>query len=405
MDHTKTKELSPGMRLTLTLGDMGDLGECVASYGLQRLFVFGGIPGELVDAELIRISHNRISARVVTVLEPSPHRVEPPCPYFWPCTGCQWQHISYEHQLQLKHELVKACLDQQAGLKDIPVLPTLPSPQLYGYRNHARFTVGPHGLLGFVNRVTRRFVNVETCALMDPRINQTLDHLQGHCAETTQLSVRCGINTGDQLIQPTLVGNGISLKTGQTHYEETLGGRRFLIGSPSFFQVNTPQAEAMVAHILNRLSPTGQEVLVDTYAGVGTLAALMAPHVHQVIAIEESAAAIKDARINVQGLANVEIRQGRTEELLSTISPPPDVVLLDPPRSGCHPTAIAALEKLAPKQVFYVSCNPTTLARDLSLLAKGSFKVEEVLPVDLFPQTHHIECIAILSRMPDPGHP
>ena len=375
---------------------MGELGECAAHVQGVRFFVFGGIPGEVVDAEVVRARRRYVAARVVEVHEASPHRVSPPCPYFWPCTGCQWQHVAYERQLALKRETVRDALAGVSGLADVPVLPVIPSERQYGYRNHARFTVGPEGSLGYVNRTSREFVEVESCRLMDPWINGALASLSGRCQETSQLSIRYGVNTGEWLIQPRLLSAGIPIATGQTHYHEAVDGRRYRIASPSFFQVNTPQAQAMAECIRGMLRMDGSEVLVDAYAGVGTFAGLLASQVGRVIAIEESAAALRDAQANLADLPNVEYRQGRVEAVLSMLEARPDVVLLDPPRVGCHPRALEALCELAPRRVVYVSCEPTALARDLQRLVAGPFRVEQVQPIDLFPQTHHIECIATL---------
>ena len=390
-------DYAPGQRIRLTLEEMGELGECAAHADGARFFVFGGIPGEVVEAEVVRARRRYVAARVVEVHEASPHRVSAPCPYFWPCTGCQWQHIAYEHQLTLKRETVRDALAAVPGRADIAVLPGRPSQQQDGYRNHARFTVGPGGTLGYVNRTSREFVAVGACQLMDPRINDALASLSGRCQETSQLSIRYGVNTGEWLIQPRLLGMGIPIDTGQTHYHEAIDGRRYRIASPSFFQVNTPQAQAMAECIRGMLGLEGSEVLVDAYAGVGTFAGLLASQVGRVIAIEESAAALRDARDNLADLPNVELRQGRVEAALSSLEPRPDVVLVDPPRVGCHPRALDALCELAPRRVVYVSCEPKALARDLAQLVAGPFRVEQVQPIDLFPQTHHIECIATLA--------
>ena len=405
MVQTMERDITPGARLHLTLEGMGELGECIAHHDGHPALVFGGIPGERVVAEVVRLRRRHLAARVVEVLEPSPHRVSPPCPYFWPCTGCQWQHISYPHQLTLKQEVVQRELGQIPELEGVPVLATLPSPQAHGYRNHARFTVGPQDSLGFVNRTTREFVPVEECLLMHPWINQALGILQGHCGETSQLSIRYGTNTGKWLIQPPLVDANITLASGQKHYEEALLGRNFRVASPSFFQVNTPQAEAMVKLVHQGLNLIGDEVLVDAYAGVGTFAALLAPSVHRVIAIEESTAAVQDAQINLAGLPNLELRRGRVEDVLVSLTPAPDAVILDPPRAGCHPRVLETLNRLAPRRVAYISCEPAALARDLQRLVQGPFRVDEVQPIDLFPQTHHIECIALLSKHEEGASP
>jgi 23S rRNA (uracil1939-C5)-methyltransferase len=267
---------------------------------------------------------------------------------------------------------------------------------MFGYRNHARFTVREQGRLGFINRITRRFAKVDDCALMHPWINKALRALQGNAAETTQLSVRYGVNTGDWLIQPTMHNPDIPLPTGQPHYWERMHDRRLRIASPSFAQVNTPQAERLAILVAERLKLSGTELLVDAYAGVGTFAILLADHARQVIAIEESSAAVNDATVNIEGIGNLKFVCSRTEDYLDSLTEPPDAVILDPPRVGCHPDTLDALIRRKPAHTVYVSCDPDTLARDLAHLAKGGFTITSVEPMDMFPQTYHTECVASL---------
>ncbi len=388
---------APGDRIEITLGELTPTGECTAVWDGEPATVFGGIPGEQVVAEAVRIRRDHVAARVVEVLEASPHRVESDCAYFWPCTGCQWRHISYERQIDIKRERVEATLRAAPGLEDVDVLPTMPSRSTSGYRNHARFTIGPGGTLGYVNHTTRRFLRVDKCELMHPWINEALGKLQERCAETTQLSVRYGVNTGEYLVQPRLVGPGIELESGQKHYTEAMHGQRFRVASPSFFQVNTPTAEAMVDLVGEQLRLRPTDLLVDAYAGVGVFARLLADRCRRVIAIEESSAAVKDARVNGEDSENVEFRLGKTEDVLGTLEAP-DALILDPPRAGCDRRALDAVVRLGPRRVAYVSCEPDALARDLAVLVEGGYRVEMVQPVDLFPHTHHIEAIAVLSR-------
>ncbi|MBI4310682.1 MAG: septum formation protein Maf [Chloroflexi bacterium] len=393
-----------GQRLRLILNALGPLGETMAEAEGKPIAVFGGIPGEEVVAEVIAERRQHVAAVVVEVVTPSPHRVQPPCPYFGACTGCQWQHISYQHQLDLKRQTVADALQHVGGLDGVEVRPALPSPKELGYRNHARFTVGRReGVLGFVNRETRRFIEIQDCMIMDPWINGAMRKLRGHCRETSQLSIRYGSNSGDYLIQPALHDAAVDLATGQKHYTEAVKGVPFRVASPSFFQVNTAQAERMADLVRDALALSGKETVVDAYAGVGTFAALLAPHAAQVLAIEESSSAIKDAQVNLAPFPNVSIVKGRTEELLGQLGPAVDAVVLDPPRVGCLPEALEALKRLAPARIAYVSCDPASLARDLKVLAGGPFQVEWVQPLDMFPQTHHVESIALLTLRQ--GHP
>jgi 23S rRNA (uracil1939-C5)-methyltransferase len=381
------------------------MGQALACHEGQEVRVSGGIPGEEVVAEVIKHRQEYIAAQVVEVLTPSPHRVEPPCAYFGPCTGCQWQHVEYPHQLHVKRRMVVDALVNVSGFAETLVLSTLPSPEQYGYRNHARFTVGRRkGELGFVNRESRRFIVIQECLLMHPWINEALGQLQGKCAETSQLSIRYGVNTNDFLIQPAMKSPEVPLQSGRKYYAESLDGHEYRIAASSFFQVNTRQAERMMELVRDELHVSksvgtlqDSSTIVDAYAGVGTFAIMLAPYAGKVLAIEESNSAVRDARINAQGIEGVQFLEGKAEEVLAQLEERPQGVILDPPRAGCHRDTLDALIRLAPRRVVYVSCDPDTLARDLEILCDGPFRLERVRPVDMFPQTHHVECIASLS--------
>ena len=391
-----TTQVIKGQTVTVRFTGWGRLGEALAEVDGKPLFTFGGIAGEEAVVEITGVHRRYLVGRVSQVLAPSPHRVSAPCAYAGPCTGCQWQHIDYGHQLELKRLAVEDALSRVGGLEGVAVNETLPSPSPWGYRNHARFTVDRRGRLGYVNRESRAFVEVDHCMLMYPWINGALRSLQGRVGETTQVAIRYGVNTGRYLVQPTLKNEAVSLETGQSHYAERMLGREFSIASPSFFQVNTHQAERMAELVREALQLTGDEVLVDAYAGVGCFAALLAPHVREAIAIEESAQAVKDGRGNAAGLDNIRFVQGKTEEVLGDMDPP-DAVILDPPRTGCREDVLVALCDLAPSRVVYVSCDPNTLARDLKVLVGGPFVIDSAQPVDMFPQTYHVECVVALS--------
>ena len=390
----------------LELRAMGPLGDTVAEFEGEPINVFGGITGERVVARIYRYRRrkkNIVSAIVDAVLEPSIDRVETPCPYYGPCSGCQWQHISYKRQLQLKREAVEAQFRDYPRLASVAVSPTRAAPSRFNYRNHARFTVRFGGQLGFSNRITRRFVRIDECMLMDEGINDALTGLQDRVAETTNLSVRIGSRTGDRLVQPSLQDPRITVHSGQTHYEEELLGWPFRVASPSFFQVNTSQAERLVMLVRDRLALRGDETVVDAYAGVGVFAIMLAPHVGKSIALEESHAAIEDARRNVGDLQNVVFVEAKTEHALANLvedqglEGPPDAVILDPPRVGCHREALDAVLGLRVARVVYISCDPPSLARDLDILVSGGYTLDTVEPVDMFPQTYHVECVATLS--------
>ena len=393
----------------LTLGPLDELGDTTAEFEGRTINVAGGIPGERVIVRIHRYRRRRkerVSGIVTQVLEPSPDRVKPRCGYSGRCSGCQWQHVDYTTQLTFKRERIERYLEQYASLAGVRVKETLPAPKTFYYRNHARFTVRRGGQLGFSNRITRRFVRIEHCMLMDPLINRTLVEFQDQAGETTNISIRVGANTGDILVQPTFQNPEIGVPSGQTHFVERMGNRDLRVASPSFFQVNTAQAENLVELVRSGLHLQPDDVLVDAYAGVGVIAILLAPYVRRAIAIEESAAAVKDGAANAECIDNVEFIQQRTEDALADLialcdlDGPPDSVVLDPPRVGCHPQALDSLVSLGPEKVAYVSCDPQSLTRDLDILVQGGYEVVEVQPVDMFPQTYHIESVTIMRREP-----
>ena len=384
----------------LILEKMGNFGAPLAKFEGEFIEVLNGIPGEKVRARIYRFYRKKkqITAGIVTeILEPSVDRVVAPCVYFGTCSGCQLQHVRYDKQLEFKRQRILGFLDDYDLIKNTHVLPAIPSPDKWNYRNHARFTVRFQGQLGFSNRITRRFVRIDECKLMDKQINQVLTDLQDHVSETSNLSIRVGINTKQQLIQPKLNNSEISIETGQKWYQETLLDHNFRVASPSFFQVNTLQAEKMILLVSELLNLKPDEILVDAYAGVGVFASLLATKVRKVIAIEESQSAVDDYLQSDNPIDNLEFLLGKTENVLPLIDEDIDSVILDPPRLGCHPNVINSILIKKPTKLAYVSCDPESLARDLNLLVKGGYKIKNIQPIDMFPQTYHVESITILE--------
>ncbi|MDP2949653.1 MAG: 23S rRNA (uracil(1939)-C(5))-methyltransferase RlmD [Chloroflexota bacterium] len=384
-------------KLRLSFTDMAFQGGAIARHDGQVVFATYGIPGEEALVEVERRSKDYLMGRVVEVLSPSPHRVEPPCPYFGTCGGCQWQHIAYPFQAELKADIVRQQLRRIGKFQQPPVAATIAMADPWHYRNHARFSVNRQGYLGFVSLLRRRFVRIDQCLIMHPWINQVLARLQGKCPGLHQVAIRYGVRTGQALIHPSLKEIDDSIPSGQTFYEEEFLGQRFRISAASFFQTNTLQAEVLTEVVRQKLALAEGQLLLDAYAGVGTFAVVLAPYVKTVVAIEESPAAVADAVINQAGISNIVFYQGKVEEILPELRQRPDAAILDPPRVGCDPQAFAAALKLAPARLVYVSCDPATLARDLRALCQGGYHLEEVQPVDMFPHTYHIECVATLT--------
>ena len=353
-------------------------------------------PGELVEVEVERIHRDYVEGVVTKVLEPSRSRIDAKCRLFGDCGGCQLQHLEYPAQLAAKEGIVREQLARIGGLPDAQVNPVVGAENPWSYRNHVRFSTGrKFGDAGFIHRRGRGLLTVKRCPIADPWVNATLPRLQGHARGLHQIQLRRNAATESTLIAPAMEVLGD--ESGQDHYVEELDGRRFRVSSSSFFQVNSAQAEKLVQLVGAELPGQGR-LLVDAYAGVGTFAAIFAERFERVIAIEESPSALGDAEVNLEGIENVEFRRAKVEELLPNLAEEPDVVLLDPPRVGCAPEVLDALVAHAPPTVVYVSCNPTTLARDLKRLTGEGYTLERVTPIDMFPQTAHIECVSRLTR-------
>lgn len=384
---------------------------------------------------MVQLTENRkdyARGEAKTVLQVSPDRAEPPCPYFQAgCGGCSWQHARYEAQLALKRGIVVQQLKRIGRFADdaeAVVRPPIGMLEPWHYRNQARFTVGrKFGELCFTYRSTHRLLRVDHCWISHPAINATLERLQGRLAgierRLHQVAIRVGANTGEMLVSPHLP-EVPDVPTGQQHFEEALLGRRFRLQGPSFFQVNTRRelrplpaairqpwlpvpsdgvsmAEIMALLVMDRLDARGDELVVDAYCGVGTFALLMAPIVGEVVGIEEARVAVRDAEHNGRDVPNVRFVEGKAEAILPALALErrPGAVVLDPARAGAHPAVLEALrsKSLRPRRIVYVSCDPTTLARDLRVLVDGGYTLLDVQPLDMFPHTYHVECVATLA--------
>lgn len=392
------------------------------------VFVPRGLPGERA---LVRVQQERrdfARAEVALIEQSAPGRVAAPCPYFSAgCGGCSWQHADYALQLRLKERIVADQLRRIGHFEDAAELvrPAIGMLDPWHYRNQARFTVGRRfGEMCFTYRSSHRLLRVDHCWIVHPTINAILEAAQGRLdslgRRIHQVSIRVGANTNQLLVSPALP-EVPAVESGQPFFEEELLGRRFRLEPPSFFQVNTRRearsvpaavartwlplpvdglsmAEVLALLVLDRLEPETGAFIVDAYSGVGTFALLLAPLVGEVVGIEEARSAIRDAAYNGRDLPNARFIQGKTEAVLPHLDQRPDGVVLDPARVGCHPDVLQALLSSRPRRVVYVSCDPSTLARDLRVLVDGGYALREVQPLDMFPQTYHVECVATLTR-------
>jgi 23S rRNA (uracil1939-C5)-methyltransferase len=397
-NRQRSRELAPpaGETLTLRIESLVFGGAGLARTDDGRVaFVLYAAPGEVVEALVEAVHKDYLEAVTTRVIEPSPDRTEPRCPLFGECGGCQLQHMTYEAQLREKEAIVREQLRRIGGLDDSVVRPIVGAANPWYYRNHLRFSTGKKwGDVGFISRRGRGLLKVESCPIADSWVNDLLPTLQGKGSGLHQVQVRHSAETGTYLVAPAVPG--IAIESGQKAYQEALGGRVFQVSAAAFFQVNHAQAGQM-ARLVGEALPAHGSLLVDAFAGVGTFAALFADRFDRVLAIEESHSAIRDATVNLSGLDNVEMVAGKVEDVLPNLEGRPDAIVLDPPRPGCYPAVLGAIVSFRPSSVVYVSCNPATLARDLRILVEGGYELEHVTPLDMFPQTGHIECVAKLA--------
>lgn len=382
----------------LSLTGVAHLGEAIGRIDGKVVFVPYGIPGEIVRVRAIKDEGDFIRAELVEVVEPSFFRESPPCKLFGTCGGCSYQHVAYSYQVKLKEIVVIEQLKRIGGIENPEDLTknTIKAESPFNYRNRGDFSINRQNLLGFKRRGTHKFIHVEYCHIMHDEINRILAQIQGKRTKrkTHNVTIRYGIYTGTKLIQPEI--EDVELETGQKYYTEKLLGQEFVISAPSFFQVNTYQAKRMIETIFSFIEPDDR-VVIDAYAGVGTFSVFLAQRVEKVIAIEESKSAYKDALVNIKSLKNIEFRCQKTEEALVDSEIKGDLIILDPPRVGCMKEVLEAIASKKINKIIYVSCEPSTLARDIKYLRDRGYELIEIQPIDMFPQTYHIENVALLK--------
>jgi len=407
----------------LELSGMAYGGAAVGRHQGRAIFVPYAIAGERIWAEIVEDRRRYAHARLVEVLAPSPDRVQPPCPHFGPgpagpCGGCQWQHIAYPAQLRFKQEVLADQLRRIGGFADPPLQPPVPSPLPWAYRNQARFGVDREGRLGYRAFNSHRIVPIRECHILDPRLLELFQSLDLDLPGLKSLTLRVGTTSGELMMvmetegdEPPALETDLPVSVvlylrdgtsavlvGNSDIVEEVAGRTFHISAGSFFQVNTPLAEAMVRRVLSHLALKGSETVLDAYSGVGLFTAHIAPRAARVIAIEADPAAVTDAEVNLDEFSHIELYQAAVEDVLPALEVTLDAAVLDPPRAGCAPAVLDALIRLGPPRLVYVSCDPSTLARDCQRLAAGGYRLAEVQLFDLFPQTYHIESISLLTR-------
>ncbi|HET9490784.1 MAG TPA: 23S rRNA (uracil(1939)-C(5))-methyltransferase RlmD [Methylomirabilota bacterium] len=444
--------------IDLAIDDLAFGGEAVGRVNGYVVFVRNAVPGDRLRVRITETRARYARGQVEAVVEASPHRVEPPCPYFGRCGGCRLQHIAYPSQLAFKEKQVHDCLTRLGAAGRFELRPILPAPEAYAYRNKMEFTVAPGGagpVIG-LHEADRYDVvlDIERCLLQSETMNALLDEVRAQVRARglsvweqasergllRYVTLREGRHTADAMVnlvagapdveQLGPVAEGLKARVpsttsvvlnvnakkaavaigteehvllGRDHITESLAGLTFQVSASSFFQTNTVQAERLFALVAEACALGGGETVVDLYSGTGAISLLLARRCRHIYGIEVSAAAVADAVRNAHanGIANATFLAGEVRHALPTLlgeGVRADVAVADPPRAGFHPKALTALVTLAPARIVYVSCNPATLARDVGDLLRHGYRLQWVQPVDMFPQTPHIEAVARLDR-------
>lgn len=449
MEQLKIKD-----KITLEIVGLGHSGEGVGNYQGYTIFVDGALPGESVEIILTECRKTYGRADLIQVVKASPHRVEPVCPLFGTCGGCQLMHLDYSQQLIIKQKRVSDALQRIGKIYDVDVAPCLPSPSELHYRNKIQLPLQPGAdgvLIGLYARASHDIVEVDTCYIhcdlgeeiykkvreiirrsnisaFDPHTGEgELRHIliktsitlkevlvilvttKAHSpilSKVAEQIMQCSpfvkgvvhnINTINSNI---ILGYTYHVLAGSRSIQEQIGDLKFNISPASFFQVNTKQAERLYAKALEWSHLTGNETVLDAYCGVGTISLFFAKHAKHVIGIECVPTAIEDAKENAKlnGIKNTEFICANVEDYIRSLKTV-DVMILNPPRKGCEKSFLDGIKRLRPSTIVYISCDPATLARDLAFLCTIGYKVNTVQPYDMFPQTAHVECVVKLSKL------
>lgn len=381
----------------------------------RAVFVPAAIPGEQVRVRLVEDKRGYARASLLEVLVPSPDRIKPLCRHFSTCGGCHYQHMPYPVQLAAKRDILRDQLNRIGGLPDPPVNPVVPSAEAWDYRNTIQFHISPEGRLGFMASQSAGVLPVSECHLPSHPLHRIWEQLEIEAIPgLKRVSLRQG-EDGEVLIilegeDPTppqvtveelpvsivyLGPAGKIVIAGNDYVVMEVLGRPFRVSAASFFQVNLPQAEAMVEHLLGLLPFKKGSTLLEAYCGVGLFSAFLAPRVQRLIGIESSPSAVEDFEVNLDEYDNVELYAANVEEVLQELDQNAELVVADPPRNGLERLALDGILKLRPAHFAYISCDPATLARDARRLVAGGYRLVQVTPFDMFPQTYHIESISL----------
>lgn len=444
-------------RYELFINSYSHQGEGIGRVNNFTIFVPGAILGEIVRVKISEIKKNFARGKLKEVISSSPNRIKPLCPAYHLCGGCHLQHVVYEKQLEIKRLAAQDALIR-LGQQKVETLPVIGMEDPWRYRNKGYFQVSQKKgrvRLGFYKVGSYDFVPASGCVLFSSQINRLVSYLEEQLSlqkvtvynsktgrgNLRNILIRESRNTGEIMIvfitkednlgfdqnvlndlvktfpqvvsiyqninrspKAVLQGKDFRLLKGKPNLEDAIGPFKFKISPQSFFQVNTAQAEILNEKVLEYANLSGEETVIDSYCGTATISIYVAKQAEKVYGIEVEKSAVRDAKINCElnGISNLKLFTGKAEEWLYKWRRGGEevhLIIVDPPRRGCSSKVLKGIIKIRPKKIIYVSCNPATLARDLKYLTKNDdYKLKKVLPIDMFPQTSHIECIASLER-------
>jgi 23S rRNA (uracil1939-C5)-methyltransferase len=402
-------------KLTYGGDALGRLPDPESGTGGRAVFVPFALPGETVRVRVVDEKRGHVRAELIEVVKASPERIQPKCQHFGECGGCHYQHISYENQLKAKTEILSDQLTRIGKIQNPPVQPIIPAGSEWNYRNHVQFHQTREGKLGYISADNRGVLPIVECHLPEKELNDLWPSLEFEPGVGLErVSLRLGAEGETMLVLESpeppemdteadisvvhLLEGECVVMAGDDHILMDVNKRQFHVSAASFFQVNTDMAGKMVAHLLANLPVSKTDTLLDVYCGVGLFSAFFAERVGRLIGIEVSPSACEDFAVNLDEFDNVELYEAPAEIALPALDIHPEAVLVDPPRAGLEKRVLDTLQALGPKHIAYVSCDPSTLARDASRLITGGYRLLQVTPFDLFPQTYHIESISIFER-------
>ena len=445
----------------LDIVSQGYEGEGVAKIDSYPIFIEGALKGEKVKVKIVKVNKNFAYGKLLEVIEKSEGRVEPKCKYFKKCGGCKLQHMNYETQLDFKWERVKDCIKKIGGLsEDLVEYPIGMEENPYKYRNKVQLPIGmdkSRPVLGFYAPRSHDIIDIEECLIQEEDANKISKITREWIEEFNimpafvdgkfnkkgllrHVMIRKGFKTGEVMV--VIVATRKDLKHidelikklefhveglksvvlcvnakdtnviltpecytlwGEDYIQDYIGDFRFNISPLSFFQVNPMQTEVLYNKVLEYAELTGKETVFDAYCGTGSITLFLSQKAKKVYGVEIVEPAIINARENAKmnNVSNTEFFVGKSEEVIPKLikeGVKADVIVVDPPRKGCDIKLLKAIGETKPERVVYVSCDPSTLARDLKILDELGYKTEKVQPVDMFPQTAHIENVAKLVR-------